>query len=240
MPSCSKAFPWTAISFKQSYLFLSLFIFAVDEQWDLSSTALRFLPSTTGAPLHLSTVTRTNLEKHKVNILQWGAPYCCHSTKFLINFWHLFDNVLMSFVSTAQSKCKNYEVEMSCSTFAFWQLTSPPPTVLAIWFASLNGSHQKVFKKLSKINQKHCRVTTVGLPLLPRGRAFSLVTRLLSILNTPRIRSFDLSRNRSFQERLRDKPAYSVESGKHPNKYFSGQNPVPIINWARSFHQRSC
>ena len=43
-----------------SYLFLSLFILAVDEHRDMSSTALRLLASNTGAPLHLSTVTRTN------------------------------------------------------------------------------------------------------------------------------------------------------------------------------------
>ena len=43
---------------------------------------------------------------------------------------------------------------MSSSTFEFWQLTSLPPTVLAIWFASLNGSHQKVFKNMSKSCQK--------------------------------------------------------------------------------------
>ena len=39
-------------------------------------------------------------------------------------------------------------------TFAFWQLTSPPPTILAIWFVSINGSHQKVFKNMSKSCQK--------------------------------------------------------------------------------------
>lgn len=46
-----------------SYLFLSLFSLAVDEQCDVSSTALAFLPSVMGAPLHLSTVTRTSCKK---------------------------------------------------------------------------------------------------------------------------------------------------------------------------------
>ena len=46
-------------------------------------------------------------------LLQRRAPYGCHSTKFLINFWKFVDIFLttfrMAFVSTGQSKCKNFE-----------------------------------------------------------------------------------------------------------------------------------
>ena len=31
-----------------------------------------------------------------------------------------------------------------------WRLTTPPPTGLVFWLASVNGSHQKVVKKMSK------------------------------------------------------------------------------------------
>ena len=77
---------------------------------------------------------------------EYWAPYRCHLTEFLINVWQFPDGFRFNWPIKMQEL---WEAEMSSSTFAFWQ--SPPPTVLAIWFASLNGSHQKVFKKCQKL-----------------------------------------------------------------------------------------
>ena len=49
----------------------------------------------------------------------------------------------MAFVSTGQSKYKNYE-RRRCQ--APRSRSDTPPTLLAIRFASLNGSHQKAVK----------------------------------------------------------------------------------------------
>ena len=65
----------------------------------------------------------------------------------MTSFWQLSDGFCFNWPIKMQELWK---VEMSSSMFALWKLTSPPPTVLALWFDSLNGSHQKVVKNYSK------------------------------------------------------------------------------------------
>ena len=57
-----------------------------------------------GLPCNRLQMERDKMER-KPNGYNVQLPTLCHSTKFLINFWHIFDNFLMA--STEKSNCKN-------------------------------------------------------------------------------------------------------------------------------------
>ena len=66
-------------------------------------------------------------------------------SKFLISFWHLFNNFLMASCCNWPIKMQGlWEVELSI--VGTWHLATPPPPVLAFWLTSLKDSHQKVHK----------------------------------------------------------------------------------------------
>lgn len=81
------------------------------------------------------------------NALSWELPEGfseSHLTKFCINFWKPFDNLLMAFVSDSQSKCK--KTTRRRRIVNLWQLTSVPPVRLF----QPSESFQKDVKKMSK------------------------------------------------------------------------------------------